>query len=58
MIYKAIDRKLKVEQHEPNKNGGELMCSVMVSSSCSNGGTRLVIVKDATIIHIAGILLF
>jgi hypothetical protein len=40
MIYKAIDRKLNVEQHEPNKNGGELMCSVMVSSSCSNGGSK------------------
>jgi hypothetical protein len=32
-IYKTLQRKLKIEQHEPTKNRGELRCSGRVNSS-------------------------
>jgi hypothetical protein len=36
LIYKALHRKLKIEQHEPClKNRGELKFSGRESSSCS-----------------------
>ena len=40
MIYKTLHRKLKIEQHEPHKNGGEFKSSRRVNSSCSTRGTR------------------
>jgi stalled ribosome rescue protein Dom34 len=40
-----IHIKLKIEEHEPQKTGGELRCSGRVSSSCSTSGTRRVICK-------------
>jgi hypothetical protein len=33
MIYKTLHRKLKIEQHEPHKNGGEFKRSRRVNSS-------------------------
>lgn len=41
-IHKIIHRKLKIEQHEPTKNRGELKCSGRVSSACSTCGPRRV----------------
>ena len=35
MIYNALQRKLKFEQHEPTITGHELWCSATVSSSYS-----------------------
>ena len=35
MIYKTLHRKLKIEEHLPHKDGGELRCPDMVSSSRS-----------------------
>ena len=35
MIYRTLQRKQKIGQHEPTKTGGELRCSGRVSSSCS-----------------------
>ena len=42
MIYKTLHRKLKIEQHEPTKNRGELEYSGSVSRSYSISGTRCV----------------
>ena len=36
----TLHRKLKIEQHEPHKNRGELMCSGRVINSCSTGCTH------------------
>ena len=36
MIYKTLHIKLKIEQLDPTKNKGELMCSGRVKSSCSS----------------------
>jgi hypothetical protein len=37
-----IHIKLKIEEHEPQKTGGEFRCSGRVSSFCSTSGTRRV----------------
>jgi hypothetical protein len=40
-IYKTLYRKLKIEQHNPTKNGGELMCSGRVNTETQGTlGTR------------------
>ena len=56
MIYKIVHRKLKIEQHEPPlKTGGELRCSGMISSFCSNSDTRCVtIATNSEIRHEGG----
>lgn len=51
MIYKASDRKLKIEQHQtahpPKKkqqqktSGGDLGCPGRVNSSCYNSGSSI-----------------
>ena len=38
-IYKALHRKLKIEQHAPTKTGGEPSANI----SCSTCGTRCVV---------------
>jgi hypothetical protein len=40
IIYKAIHRKQKIEQHEPHKNQRYLMCPGRVGSSCSTNDNR------------------
>ena len=41
MIYKTLQRKLTIEQHEPNKNtNGEHMCYERVRSFCSTSDTH------------------
>ena len=40
VIYKTLDRKLNIEQHEPAINQGELRCSGRVGSPCSTSHTR------------------
>ena len=42
MIYKALHRKLKIEQQDLAKTGGELRGSARVSSSCHTCGTHRV----------------
>jgi hypothetical protein len=43
MIYKELGRKLKIEQHEPTKNGVDLTASGRVSCSCSTSCTDCVL---------------
>ena len=50
MIYKKLHRKLKIEQHEPQYNRGELMFSIRVSSSSSTSGTHLITLATNTVI--------
>ena len=38
MIHKTLHRKLTIEQHGPSNTEDELMCSGMVSCSCSTSG--------------------
>ena len=40
MIYKAQNRKLKIEKHELHNNRGELRCSGRVGSFFSGRDTR------------------
>jgi hypothetical protein len=46
MIYKTLHRKVKIEQHEPTKNGGVCRCSGGISYSFPISDTRRVIVKS------------
>jgi len=39
MICNTLHRKLEIMQQKPNKTKGELRCSGIISSSCSNSGT-------------------
>jgi len=39
-IHKTLHRKLKIDQHQPLKNRGELMCSGKVNRCYSISGTR------------------
>ena len=40
IVDKASYRKLKILQHEPHYNGGELRCYRSVNSSCSSSGAH------------------
>ena len=40
MMYKTLQRKLKIEQHECHKNRGDLECFGSVSNSYSTSATR------------------
>jgi len=46
MIYKTLHRKLKIEQTNLTKTGGELMCFGMVNYSCSTSDTHQLIWKS------------
>jgi hypothetical protein len=51
MIYKTLQRKIKIEQHEPHKKTVcELLCNRRVNSSCSTIGTCCVtVVKNQVV---------
>ena len=52
IIYKAIHRKQKIEQHEPHKNQRYLMCSGRVGGSCSTNDNRgITFVTNVMTIH-------
>jgi hypothetical protein len=42
MVYRTLPRKLRLSKANHTKNRDNLMCPVMVSSSCSTSGTRRV----------------